>query len=134
MLSGNSPAMKYFSLLSALAGLLLLTSCSTPGPIVWPSPLEGKWINRDGDLLVFNVDDTVSLDLKEQNAPEVWGYYAIDGDRLIFWNRNTPRGLGGGHSVGIYRLHGQRNLLWLQRISDPSAKRSRRLAEVWRRP
>ena len=113
---------------------MLLASCATYEPPAWPSPLTGKWINRDGDLLVFNVDDTFTLDLKEQNAPEVWGYYAIEGDRLILWNRASDRTFRNGHGIAIYRLIGQRNMLWLRRISDPSDRRARRLAEIWRRP
>ena len=126
--------MKYVSLLFALVGSLLLVSCAPLEPPAWPSPITGKWISRDGDLLEFNVDDTFSLDLKEQNAPEVWGFYAIEGDRLILWNRGTDRTFRSGHSIAIYRLTGQRNMLWLQRITDPSSKRARRLAEIWRRP
>ena len=127
--------MKYFSLLFALVSTLLLASCATePSQPVWPSPLEGKWINHDGDLLVFNVDNTFTLDLKEQNAPEVWGYFAIDRARLILWYQGSNPALECNRTVGVYRLNGQRNYLWLHRISDPSAKRARRLSEVWRRP
>ena len=127
--------MKYFSLLLASVCALLLASCATPPRSPgWPSPPEGKWINHDGDLLVFNVDNTFTLDLKEQNAPEVWGYFALDRGRIIFWNQGTNAALGCSRTVGVYRLNGQRNYLWLRRISDPCAKRARRLAEVWRRP
>jgi len=125
--------MKYASLLLASVGLLLLASCAHEPP-VWQSPLFGKWINRDGDQLEFYVDDTFSLDLKEQNAPEVWGFYAIRGDELVLWNRGADAAFKNGHSLAVYRLIGQRNMIWLRKISDPSEKRSRHLAEIWRRP
>jgi len=127
--------MKSFLLLSAALSMLLLASCKTNDihPL-HPSRLAGEWINGGGDLLNLKIDNTFTLDLREQNKPEISGEFTADDKEIKFTNRKSIAVVQCNHTDGAYRLEQQGATLWLRLSHDPCEKLAHRMATIWRRP
>lgn len=126
--------MKLLRRLSLVLAVSMLASCANP-PMAPKAPsFVGRWVNRDGTLLVLHHNGTFEAQINESSTSDIWGNYSIIGNRIQFASRGGHLSPRCSHAVGVYRFYLKDDTLLFKELRDSCEERAHQLSEIWHRP